>query len=207
MSKKPIKIVKDNKTSFYPENWTKTFFQWMNEIEPWCISRQIWWGHRIPAWYYGEGNENFVVAKTLEEAIASASEKEGRSIAADELRQDEDVLDTWFSSALWPFSTLDWPNDVNDLDRFYPTSLLITGFDIIFFWVARMIMMTMHLIKDDDGKSQVPFKTVYVTIVFPRPPTVGSKSYVPSPLSVTPSPLYVPPAGVPPDKSVAVCVV
>jgi valyl-tRNA synthetase len=122
----------------------------MNNIQPWCISRQLWWGHRIPAWYTDEGE--VIVAKSEDEAKIIAKEKYGN----DNISRDEDVLDTWFSSALWPFSTLDWPNDVNDLDRFYPTSLLITGFDIIFFWVARMMMMGLYFQK------KIPFSEVYI---------------------------------------------
>ena len=140
LSKKPIKIVKEGKTSFYPENWSKTFFQWMNEIEPWCISRQIWWGHRIPAWY--DDNKNIFVAENKKNNFT--------------LAQETDVLDTWFSSALWPFATLGWPSKTKELSKFYPTSVLITGFDIIFFWVARMLMMGNFFNK------QTPFHKVYV---------------------------------------------
>ena len=145
-----IENVKNGETKFIPENWSKTYFEWMNNIQPWCISRQLWWGHRIPAWYTGEGE--VIVAKSEDEAKIIAKEKYGN----DKISRDEDVLDTWFSSALWPFSTLDWPNDVNDLDRFYPTSLLITGFDIIFFWVARMMMMGLYFQK------KIPFSEVYI---------------------------------------------
>jgi valyl-tRNA synthetase len=133
---------------FIPENWNKTYFNWMNNIQDWCISRQIWWGHRIPAWYDNEGN--IYVADSLEEAQAQA----GEGVA---LRQDEDVLDTWFSSALWPFSTLGWPEQTPQLSRFYPTDVLVTGFDIIFFWVARMIMFGLKFAGD------VPFKDIYIT--------------------------------------------
>ena len=145
-----IENVKNGETKFIPENWSKTYFEWMNNIQPWCISRQLWWGHRIPAWYTDEGE--VIVAKSEDEAKIIAKEKYGN----DKISRDEDVLDTWFSSALWPFSTLDWPNDVNDLDRFYPTSLLITGFDIIFFWVARMMMMGLYFQK------KIPFSEVYI---------------------------------------------
>jgi valyl-tRNA synthetase len=132
------------------------YFSWMRDIQDWCISRQLWWGHRIPAWY--DANGKVYVGRT--EAEVRAKHNIDDAIA---LRQDEDVLDTWFSSALWTFSTLGWPDNVEDLKTFHPTDVLVTGFDIIFFWVARMIMMTMHFIKDEDGKPQVPFKTVYVT--------------------------------------------
>ena len=152
LSKKPIKIVKDNKTSFYPENWTKTFFQWMNNIEPWCVSRQIWWGHRIPAWY--DDNKNIFVAENKKEALKLAKKKNKRKSFT--LKQETDVLDTWFSSALWPFATLGWPSKTKELSKFYPTSVLVTGFDIIFFWVARMLMMGNFFNK------QTPFHKVYV---------------------------------------------
>ena len=152
LSKKPIKIVKDGKTTFYPENWTKTFFQWMNEIEPWCISRQIWWGHRIPAWY--DDNKNIFVAENENEALKLAKKKNKKN--SFKLIQETDVLDTWFSSALWPFATLGWPSKTKELSKFYPTSVLITGFDIIFFWVARMLMMGNFFNK------QTPFHKVYV---------------------------------------------
>ncbi|CSA66770.1 valyl-tRNA synthetase [Vibrio cholerae] len=132
------------------------YFSWMRDIQDWCISRQLWWGHRIPAWYDEQGN--VFVGRNEEEVRAE------NNIAADvALRQDDDVLDTWFSSALWTFGTLGWPEKTPELNVFHPTDVLVTGFDIIFFWVARMIMMTMHFCKDEDGKAQVPFKTVYVT--------------------------------------------
>ena len=143
-----IDAVKNGDIRFIPENWNKTYFNWMDNIEDWCISRQIWWGHRIPAWYDKEGK--FYVANNLEEAQAQAG-------AGVDLEQDEDVLDTWFSSALWPFSTLGWPEKTPELSRFYPTSVLVTGFDIIFFWVARMIMFGLKFAKD------VPFKDIYIT--------------------------------------------
>jgi valyl-tRNA synthetase len=152
LSKKPINIVKDGKTSFYPENWTKTFFQWMENIEPWCISRQIWWGHRIPAWY--DDNKNIFVAENEKDALKLAKKKNKKKNF--KLHQETDVLDTWFSSALWPFATLGWPSKTKELLKFYPTSVLITGFDIIFFWVARMLMMGNFFNK------QTPFKKVYV---------------------------------------------
>ena len=152
LAKKPIKIVKEKKTSFFPKNWTKIFFQWMNEIEPWCISRQIWWGHRIPVWY-GEDNKMFV-AENKKEANRLAKKKYKNKNF--KLIQETDVLDTWFSSALWPFATLGWPNKNKELKKFYPTSVLVTGFDIIFFWVARMLMMGNYFQKT------TPFKKVYV---------------------------------------------
>jgi valyl-tRNA synthetase len=141
-----IKAVEDGRTVFEPRNWDKTYFEWMRNIEPWCISRQLWWGHRIPAWFDEDGK--FYVAETEEEAIAASGGKA--------LRQDEDVLDTWFSSALWPFSTLGWPEPTEDLNRFYPTNTLITSFDIIFFWVARMMMMGLHF------TGEVPFSRVFI---------------------------------------------
>ena len=150
LAKPAIENVENGETKFIPENWSKTYFDWMNNIQPWCISRQLWWGHRIPAWYTDKGE--VIVAKSEAEAKIMAKEK----YSTDKISRDEDVLDTWFSSALWPFSTLDWPNDTNDLDRFYPTSLLITGFDIIFFWVARMMMMGLYFQK------KIPFSEVYI---------------------------------------------
>ncbi len=146
-----IAAVEDGRTVFEPKNWEKTYFEWMRNIEPWCISRQLWWGHRIPAWYGPDGQA--FVAETEQEARASARAKFGHDV---ELIQDEDVLDTWFSSALWPFSTLGWPNETQDLKRFYPTSTLVTGFDIIFFWVARMMMMGMQFMDE------VPFSRVVI---------------------------------------------
>ncbi|MDC0937826.1 valine--tRNA ligase [Pelagibacteraceae bacterium] len=152
LSIKPIQIVKEGKTSFYPENWTKTFFQWMDNIEPWCISRQIWWGHRIPAWY--DNNKNIFVAENEKAALKLAKKKNKKNKFI--LKQETDVLDTWFSSALWPFATLGWPSKTKEFLKFYPTSVLITGFDIIFFWVARMLMMGNFFNK------KTPFKKVYV---------------------------------------------
>jgi len=152
LSKKPIKIVKDGQTSFFPSNWSKTFFQWMNEIEPWCISRQIWWGHRIPAWY--DDSNNIFVAENEKDAISLAKKKNKNKKF--KLKQETDVLDTWFSSALWPFATLGWPDKTKELAKFYPTSVLVTGFDIIFFWVARMLMMGNFFNKE------TPFHKVYV---------------------------------------------
>ena len=152
LSKKPIEIVKKNQTIFYPENWKNTFFQWMRNIEPWCISRQIWWGHRIPAWY--DENNNIYVAKNEKEAMQLAKKKNKNKTI--KLKQETDVLDTWFSSALWPFATMGWPSKTQELKKFYPTSVLVTGFDIIFFWVARMLMMGNYFQK------KTPFKKVYV---------------------------------------------
>lgn len=151
-----IKAVEDGEIQFVPKQYENLYYSWMRDIQDWCISRQLWWGHRIPAWYDEQGN---VYVGRSEDEVRSENGLNS-SVA---LRQDEDVLDTWFSSALWTFSTLGWPQQTKELAMFHPTSVLITGFDIIFFWVARMIMMTMHFIKDENGKPQVPFKTVYVT--------------------------------------------
>ncbi len=147
-----IQAVKDKKTKFVPANWDKTYFEWMNNIQPWCVSRQLWWGHRIPAWF-GPDNKIFVEHNRLD-AEKAAEMHYGKKV---KLEQDEDVLDTWFSSALWPFSTLGWPDNTKDLKKYYPTNVLVTGFDIIFFWVARMMMMGMHFMDDE-----VPFKEVYI---------------------------------------------
>ncbi len=152
LSKKPISIVNKGKTSFFPSNWTKIFFQWMKNIEPWCISRQIWWGHRIPAWY--DENNNIFVAENEKDALTLAKKKNKNKRII--LKQETDVLDTWFSSALWPFATLGWPVKTKELLKFYPTSVLVTGFDIIFFWVARMLMMGNYFNK------QTPFHKIYV---------------------------------------------
>ena len=152
LAEEAIRVVKEGEIKFVPENWENTYFQWMNNIEDWCISRQIWWGHRIPAWYDADGN--VYVAKTEADALQQAQSKTSKQHI--ELSQDNDVLDTWFSSALWPFSTLGWPEKTEELADFYPNNVLVTGFDIIFFWVARMIMF---------GKkfaSNVPFKEVYI---------------------------------------------
>lgn len=144
-----IAAVEEGRIKFIPENWSKTYFEWMRNIQDWCISRQIWWGHRIPAWY-DKNNKEYV-------GYSEAHVRQKYHLAENiELRQDDDVLDTWFSSALWPFSTLGWPDDTKRLHNFYPTSVLVTGFDIIFFWVARMIMMGLKFIGD------VPFKEVYI---------------------------------------------
>jgi len=156
LAKPAIEAVEDGRIQFVPKAYENMYFAWMRNIQDWCISRQLWWGHRIPAWYDEKGN--VYVARNEEEA------RKLNNLGADvKLRQDEDVLDTWFSSALWTFSTLGWPEQTRELKTFHPTNVLVTGFDIIFFWVARMIMMTMHFMKDENGNSQVPFKTVYVT--------------------------------------------
>jgi valyl-tRNA synthetase len=165
-----ISAVRSGATSFVPKNWEKTYFEWMENIQPWCISRQLWWGHQIPAWYGPDGK--VFVAETEDEAVGNAlgyyveqeviTEEQGREMALDPAKRegfisrDEDVLDTWFSSALWPFSTLGWPDDDKDVQRYYPTNVLVTGFDIIFFWVARMMMMGLHFMKE------APFSTVYI---------------------------------------------
>ena len=146
-----IASVKEGRTKFVPETWDKTYFQWLENIEPWCISRQLWWGHRIPAWY-GPDDKIFV-AKSEEEAQAAADAHYGEATS---LKRDEDVLDTWFSSGLWPFSTLGWPEKTPELDKYYQTDVLVTGFDIIFFWVARMMMMGLHFMKEE------PFHTIYI---------------------------------------------
>src|SRR5699024_4956987 len=144
-----IKAVEDGRIRFIPENWSKTYFEWMRNIQEWCISRQLWWGHRIPAWY--DVSDNIYVGAS--EADVRRKYELDSTV---ELRQDEDVLDTWFSSALWPFSTLGWPDNTAHLKMFYPTNVLVTGFDIIFFWVARMIMMGMEFMDE------VPFHEVYI---------------------------------------------
>jgi valyl-tRNA synthetase len=167
-------VVRARKTVFVPAQWEATFFNWMENIQPWCISRQIWWGHQIPAWYGPDGK--IFVAESEDDAVADAlahyvevgeltaeqggaitsDSKERTRFARDYIRRDQDVLDTWFSSALWPFSTLGWPDETSELKRFYPTSTLVTGFDIIFFWVARMMMMGLHFMEE------VPFHEVYI---------------------------------------------
>ncbi len=141
-----LEAVEDGRVVFVPDQWAKTYFEWMRNIHDWCISRQLWWGHRIPAWY---------CAARPHDGGARGARRLRRPAAATPLRQDEDVLDTWFSSALWPFSTLGWPDETADLARFYPTSVLFTGPDIIFFWVARMIMMGLRF------RGEVPFREVY----------------------------------------------
>ncbi|MEM8625475.1 MAG: valine--tRNA ligase, partial [Pseudomonadota bacterium] len=198
LAKPAIEAVRNGETKFVPQNWDKTYFQWLDNIQPWCISRQLWWGHRVPVWYDFEGNA--FCASTAEEAIEQA--RKAHPDASDVivrdldtsgwfqsgtrpkavpttteigwgddptfekglviLDRDPDVLDTWFSSALWPFSTLGWPAETAELERYYKTDVLVTGFDIIFFWVARMMMMGLHFMKDGDGKPEVPFHSVYV---------------------------------------------
>ena len=152
LSHEAIRQVKKKNTNFFPDNWKKTYFQWMENIEPWCISRQLWWGHQIPAWYTEDGK--IIVAENFKEAKKIAKKKFKKEVL---LKQDPDVLDTWFSSALWPFATLGWPNNKSyELKRFYKTKVLVTGFDIIFFWVARMMMMGLYFMKE------VPFEHIYV---------------------------------------------
>ncbi|WP_068082616.1 valine--tRNA ligase [Polycladidibacter stylochi] len=171
MAKPALESVREGRTKFVPKNWEKTYYEWMENIQPWCVSRQLWWGHRIPAWYGPEGK--VFVEQSEAEAIAAAEAFYGKPVEVMEesaaravfesgaaerivLYRDEDVLDTWFSSALWPFSTLGWPEKTDELARYYPTSVLVTGFDIIFFWVARMMMMAKHFMKTE------PFDTVYI---------------------------------------------
>ncbi|WP_462173359.1 valine--tRNA ligase [Pseudoalteromonas xiamenensis] len=156
LAEQAVKAVEDGEIQFVPKQYENMYFSWMRDVQDWCISRQLWWGHRIPAWYDEAGN----VYVGRDEAEVRAENSLGADVV---LAQDEDVLDTWFSSALWTFSTQGWPEQTEDLKVFHPSDVLVTGFDIIFFWVARMIMMTMHFVKDENGKPQVPFKTVYVT--------------------------------------------
>jgi valyl-tRNA synthetase len=151
MAAPAIRAVEQGTTRFVPRHWENTYYEWMRNIQPWCISRQIWWGHQIPAWYGPDGR--VFVEETEEAALAAAAAHYGQQT---DLTRDEDVLDTWFSSALWPFSTLGWPDETPEVDRYYPTDVLVTGFDIIFFWVARMMMMGLHF------KQEVPFHTVYI---------------------------------------------
>ena len=151
LAKPAIAAVESGRTQFVPRQWENTFFEWMRNIQPWCISRQLWWGHQIPAWYGPDGR--VFVAESEAEARAEAAAHYGGAVA---LIRDEDVLDTWFSSALWPFSTLGWPEETPELARYYPGDVLVTGFDIIFFWVARMMMQGLHFMGD------VPFRTVYI---------------------------------------------
>ncbi|MET0173440.1 MAG: valine--tRNA ligase, partial [Agrobacterium vaccinii] len=175
LAKPAIESVREGRTNFVPKNWDKTYYEWMENIQPWCVSRQLWWGHQIPAWYGPDGQ--VFVEKTEEDALQAAiqhylahegpwkawvEEKLENFKPGEILTRDEDVLDTWFSSALWPFSTLGWPDKTPELARYYPTNVLVTGFDIIFFWVARMMMMGLHFMKDDAGNPVEPFNTVYV---------------------------------------------
>lgn len=170
LARPAIAAVRSGNTAFVPKNWERTYFEWMENIQPWCISRQLWWGHQIPAWYGPDGK--VFVAESEEEAVSNAlgyyveqeviTPEQGHDMALDPAKRegfitrDEDVLDTWFSSALWPFSTLGWPDDTPEVKRYYPTNVLVTGFDIIFFWVARMMMMGLHFMKE------APFSTVYM---------------------------------------------
>jgi valyl-tRNA synthetase len=151
MAKPAIEAVRRGRTNFVPKNWETTYFHWMENIQPWCISRQLWWGHQIPAWYGPDGK--VFVAEDEAQAAAEAKQHYGEAVA---LERDDDVLDTWFSSALWPFSTLGWPDKTPELARYYPTDVLVTGFDIIFFWIARMMMMGLHFMEE------VPFRDVYI---------------------------------------------
>jgi valyl-tRNA synthetase len=165
-----IDAVRDGQTQFVPKSWEKTYFDWLENIQPWCVSRQLWWGHQIPAWYapwgavYVEETEEAAYAEALADGVerGALAESEAQALASDPARlaetftRDEDVLDTWFSSALWPFSTLGWPDETPELKRFYPTDTLVTGFDIIFFWVARMMMMGLHF------QNEIPFRDVYI---------------------------------------------
>lgn len=156
LAKVAVEAVEQGQIEFVPKQYENMYFSWMRDIQDWCISRQLWWGHRIPAWYDVNGK---VYVGRSEEEVRSENNL-GADVA---LTQDEDVLDTWFSSGLWTFSTLGWPEQTEALKTFHPTSVMVSGFDIIFFWIARMIMLTMHFIKDENGKPQVPFKTVYMT--------------------------------------------
>jgi len=156
LAKVAVEAVEQGEIQFVPKQYENMYFSWMRDIQDWCISRQLWWGHRIPAWYDAEGN----VFVGRDEAEVRSENNLGADVV---LTQDEDVLDTWFSSGLWTFSTLGWPEQTPDLKAFHPSSVVVSGFDIIFFWIARMIMMTMHFVKDENGKPQVPFNTVYMT--------------------------------------------
>ncbi|MFZ2102835.1 MAG: valine--tRNA ligase [Oricola sp.] len=157
LARPAIASVREGRTQFVPKTWENTYYNWMENIQPWCVSRQLWWGHQIPAWYGPDGT--VFVEKTEAEAAAAAKAHYGEDV---KLTRDEDVLDTWFSSALWPFSTLGWPEQTEALRTWYPTNVLVTGFDIIFFWVARMMMMGLHFMKDEAGTPVEPFHTVYV---------------------------------------------
>ncbi len=156
LAKVAVQAVEQGQIEFVPKQYENMYFSWMRDIQDWCISRQLWWGHRIPAWYDEQGQ--VYVGRTEHEVRRQHQLADNVT-----LRQDEDVLDTWFSSALWTFSTLGWPENTEALRTFHPTSVLVSGFDIIFFWIARMIMLTMYFLKDEQGQPQVPFKTVYMT--------------------------------------------
>jgi len=196
LAKPAIAAVRDGRTKFVPQNWENTYFNWMENIQPWCISRQLWWGHQIPCWYgpikrddkpggnvgypfsHPETATRFVFADESEALTETSAHYGGPVEIATDIEdaiaksqvdntkfyiwRDPDVLDTWFSSALWPFSTLGWPDKTRELDRFYPTSTLVTGFDIIFFWVARMMMMGLHFMKNEKGEPEIPFKDIYI---------------------------------------------
>ncbi|MGL9773495.1 MAG: valine--tRNA ligase [Sodalis sp. (in: enterobacteria)] len=156
LAKVAVEAVEQGEIQFVPKQYENMYFSWMRDIQDWCISRQLWWGHRIPAWYDAEGR--------VYVGRSEAEVRQQHQLADDvTLGQDDDVLDTWFSSGLWTFSTLGWPENTDALRTFHPTSVVVSGFDIIFFWIARMVMLTMHFIKDENGKPQVPFKTVYMT--------------------------------------------
>ncbi len=157
LAKPCIEAVEDGRTTFVPEQFSRVYFQWMRNIQPWCISRQLWWGHQVPVWYGPDGE--IFVEETEAEAQAAADAHYGEPAT---LTRDTDVLDTWFSSALWPFSTLGWPDETPELARYYPGSVLVTGEDIIFFWVARMMMMGVHFMRDEEGAGRVPFADVYI---------------------------------------------
>ncbi|MFP1773686.1 valine--tRNA ligase [Lonsdalea quercina] len=156
LAKQAVEAVEEGRIQFVPKQYENMYFSWMRDIQDWCISRQLWWGHRIPAWYDANGN----VYVGRDEAEVRRENHLAEDVA---LTQDEDVLDTWFSSGLWTFSTLGWPEQTPELKAFHPSSVMVSGFDIIFFWIARMIMLTMHFIKDENGQPQVPFNTVYMT--------------------------------------------
>ncbi|MGB7334911.1 MAG: valine--tRNA ligase, partial [Salaquimonas sp.] len=175
LAKPALASVKEGRTNFVPKTWENTYFNWMENIQPWCISRQLWWGHQIPAWYGPDGH--IFVAEDEEKALDQAvnhylahegpwkawvEEKMNSFKPGEIIQRDPDVLDTWFSSALWPFSTLGWPDNTKELEKYYQTDVLVTGFDIIFFWVARMMMMGLHFMKDEEGNPVEPFHTVYV---------------------------------------------
>ncbi|MGH9661253.1 MAG: class I tRNA ligase family protein, partial [Bryobacteraceae bacterium] len=148
-----IRAVEEGRTRFIPDNYAKIYFDWLTNVHDWCISRQLWWGHRIPAWHCGSCSEVMVARDAPQQCPRCSAQK---------LIQDSDVLDTWFSSALWPFSTLGWPDDTQDLRVFYPTALMITGFDILFFWVARMMMMGIEFMRERKPDDSVPFRLVYI---------------------------------------------
>jgi len=151
LADKALASVREGRTRFVPQNWEKTFFEWLDNIQPWCVSRQLWWGHQIPAWYGPDGD--YVIARNEAEAKTKAAAKWGAGVA---IRRDEDVLDTWFSSALWPYSTFGWPEKTPELAKYYPTAVVVTGFDIIFFWVARMMMTGLFTMDE------VPFRDIYI---------------------------------------------